>query len=92
MGSSTTFGSGIWRVTLPVTAVNADAVILPTTFLDNGTGWYQGLSYTAYDGNTSYVVPVWDRGFGASAPANSTTPHTWANTDSFTISGTYEAS
>jgi hypothetical protein len=71
--------------------VNADAAILPTIFLNNGTAWYQGLSYTVYDGNTSYVVPVWDRGSIGSAPATSTTPHTWKDTDSLTISGTYEA-
>jgi collagen type VII alpha len=91
MGTTTTYGSGQWRISLPVNAYETNSAILPTTFLDNGTSWYQGLSYTEYDGNASYVVPVWDKGFTGSSAVNATTPHTWAATDSLTISGSYES-
>jgi hypothetical protein len=90
-GSSTTFGTGQWRFSLPVNGQATYSVILPTTFLDNGTAWYQGLSYSEYDSDASYVVPVCDRGASASVPANSTTPHTWATSDSIAISGSYES-
>jgi hypothetical protein len=90
-GSSTTFGTGHWRFSLPVNAQASYSAILPTTFLENTTAWYQGLSYSEYDSDASYVVPVWNRGATASTPANATTPYTWATTDSIAISGSYES-
>jgi hypothetical protein len=90
-GSSTTFGSGNWRFSLPVDAQASYSAILPTTFLDNSTAWYQGLSYTEYDGDASYVVPVWDKGATGSSAVNATTPYTWTTTDSLAISGSYES-
>ena len=91
MGSSTTYGSGQWRISLPVDAFSASSAIFPTVFLDNGLNWFQGTSYTEYGGNVSYVVPVWNRGLTGSAPADSTTPFTWGSTDSFSFSGSYES-
>jgi hypothetical protein len=90
-GTTTTFGNGHWRFSLPVSTFNADSAILPTTFLDNGTAWYQGNSWTSYDGDTGYVVPVWDKGTTGNAPADSATPFTWTDADSLTISGSYES-
>jgi hypothetical protein len=91
MGSTTTYGSGTWRFSLPVSAQSTDSVILPTTFLDNGTAWYQGLSFTSYDGNSSYVVPVWDKGYTGSQAVSNTIPFIWSTSDGLTISGSYEA-
>jgi len=91
MGESTTYGTGNWRISLPVNAHDTSSAILPTTFLDNETAWYQGLSYTEYDGNTSYVVPVWDKGVTGSAAVSSSVPHTWATTDALAFSGSYES-
>jgi hypothetical protein len=91
MGTTTTYGSGNWRISLPVNANSTNAAILPTTFLDNGSSWYQGLSYTEYDGVASYVVPVWNKGATGSAAIDSTTPHIWASTDSLTFNGSYES-
>jgi hypothetical protein len=93
MGSTTTYGTGDWRISLPVNAYDTSSAIIPTTFLHNGTGtaWYQGLSYTEYDGNASYVVPVWDKGFTGSAAVSSTIPHSWGQTDSLALNGSYES-
>jgi hypothetical protein len=90
-GSSTTFGSGQWRFSLPVNASASANAILPTTMLDNGSFWYQGLAYTEYEGDASYVVPVWNRGATGSLPVDATTPYTWATTDSLAFSGSYES-
>jgi hypothetical protein len=91
MGTTTTYGTGQWRVSLPVDAFSASSAILPTVFLDNGFNWFQGTSYTEYGGSASYVVPVWDRGLTGSAPADSLTPFTWGSTDSFSFAGSYES-
>ena len=91
MGTTTTFGSGNWRISLPVNAFETYSVILPTTFLSNGNAWYQGLSYTEYDGNTSYVVSVWDKGATGSAAVSSTIPFSWTSTDALTFCGSYES-
>ena len=91
MGSSTTYGSGAWRVSLPVNAFATYSAILPTTFLDDAISWYQGTSYTEYGGSTSYVTPVWDRGATGSAAIDSATPFTWGAADALTFSGSYES-
>jgi hypothetical protein len=90
-GSSTTFGSGSWRFSLPVNTNASTYAILPMTMLDNGSSWYQGLAYTEYEGDASYVTPVWNRGATGSIPVNATTPYTWVATDSLTFSGSYES-
>lgn len=86
IGSTTTGGSGSWRFGLPVAAYGPDAVIASMTCLDNGVSWYNGQAFTAYDGNTSYVV-----GFVGSQSVSPTTPFTWGNSDTLTITGSYEA-
>jgi len=91
MGTSTTYGSGTWRVSLPVNAFSASSAMFPTVFLDNGFNWFQGTSYTEYGGATSYVTPVWDKGATGSAAIDSTTPFTWGSTDSFSFAGSYES-
>ncbi|NBV77905.1 hypothetical protein EBR66_07100 [bacterium] len=91
MGTTTTYGTGSWRVSLPVNAFASYSVILPTVLLDNGNNWYQGTSYTEYSGSTAYVTPVWNRGNTGSSAVNSTIPFTWGSTDSFTFSGSYES-
>ena len=86
-GSSTTFGSGHWKFSLPVAAHSGAAVVMSATYLDNGTQWYAGVVTTEYDSNTSYVVPI----TVSSGAVNSTVPFTWASTDSITICGSYES-
>jgi hypothetical protein len=91
MGTSTTYGSGIWRISLPVNAFATYSAILPTTFLDDGINWFQGTSYTEYGGSTSYVTPVLDRGTTGSAAVDFATPFTWGASDALTFSGSYES-
>jgi hypothetical protein len=86
-GSSTTFGSGYWRFSLPVAAYSTTSVVLSATYLDNGTQWYGGVATTEYDSNTAYVVPV----TASSGTVTPNIPFTWAATESLTLCGSYES-
>jgi hypothetical protein len=90
MGTTTTYGTGAWRISLPVDAFAAYSAIFPTVFLDNGANWYQGTSYTEYGGSVVYVTPICNTGNSASSVVNSTTPFTWGALDAFSFSGSYE--
>jgi hypothetical protein len=93
MGSTTTFGTGTWRISLPVNAYASYSASLPTLFYDTGSGgvFYQGTSTTAYAANTSYVSAVWDKGTTYGAAADSTTPFTWGGSKKLIINGCYES-
>lgn len=87
MGSTTTFGSGFYRVALPV-AVNSN---FPTHFncfyTDTSTG-------NLYVGTTSLIssTVVTLASIAATVAAVSpTAPFTWANTDILEVWGRYEA-
>jgi hypothetical protein len=96
MGSTTTYGTGEWRVSLPSSASTAGA-----------TSEYQvGAGMAVDTGTRSYgVYPVSDPGVSATvlrlfyessadsiqASVTATTPHTWANTDEQNLTG-YSAS
>jgi hypothetical protein len=87
VGSSTTFGSGHWKFSLPVAAYSGTSVVLSATYLDSGTQWYSGVATTEYDSNTGYVVPI----TASSGTVIPTIPFTWAPTDSITLCGSYES-
>ena len=88
-GSTTTAGTGNWRMTLPVAAKSTNHVVMPATYLDNTVNWYIGMVNCEYDGNANYVVPL--LGSSPSAAVTNTAPFTWGNTDSLTFNGSYEA-
>lgn len=89
IGSSTTTGTGNWRISLPVAAADSDGVVMPATYLDNGVNWHIGLVNCEYDGNTSYVVPL--KGTAPSGAVDATSPFTWNAGDSLVFNGSYEA-
>jgi hypothetical protein len=91
MGSTTTYGTGAWRLTLPVTPLTAAGrVTFPMSIADFGTGFYRGeaiINLAPYfelfcdpttAGNTMRSV-----GTGI--------PHSWAVSDTLIISGAYES-
>jgi len=89
LGSTSTTGTGNWRFTLPIAASSSDGVVMPATFLDNGVNWYTGTVTCAYDGSTSYVVPLTSA--SPSAAVTTAVPFTWATADALTFNGSYEA-
>lgn len=83
MGSTTTFGSGEYYLTLPFTA--ADATGLGTARAnDSGSRGYAGISQAF---STTQVRCLGDVGGGANWGA--AVPHTWANTDIFQVTIPY---
>ena len=90
MGSTTTYGSGAWLIGLPLPAINAYAIQLPSSLLDNGTAWYSGLMNGGRNGNTSYSeIQVQNTG-GTANGISATYPFTWGDTDELSFNGSYE--
>jgi hypothetical protein len=96
MGSSTTYGSGDWRIGLPVAAINAYAIQIPASLVDGsgGTGWYNALMNGAVALNTisSQILVNLPPSFGGSAAGgiSSIFPFTWGTGDELYFNGSYE--
>lgn len=88
-GTTTTYGTGVYRFSLPVTAVatfaGAGEIIGQASLLDNSaSSRYARNAYTYDDTKVSLVD---EAGNGVS----NTVPFTWASLDNVSIVGTYEA-
>jgi hypothetical protein len=91
MGSTTTFGSGEWYISMPIPAINADAILLTATLLDNGSAWYNATMVGGRAGfDTKAPLQYVNISNGTASDVNSTQPFTWANTDRFIWNGSYE--
>jgi hypothetical protein len=90
MGSTTTFGSGEWYVSMPFTASHADAILMTANLLDNGTAWYNATLNGARAGFNHKTAIQYQGGAGTALDVNATQPHTWASTDRFLWNGSYE--
>jgi hypothetical protein len=91
MGSSTTYGTGAWYIGLPVPAINAYAIQLPVSILDNGTNWYSGLMNGGRFGNaTKSEIQVMTSGVNTAAGITATFPFTWGDLDELSFNGSYE--
>lgn len=84
-GSTTTYGTGTWSFTLPVTARTGNEQILTGHILDSGTDSKLAVGRIASGGTTVYqVVPE-----GGNA-VNNGVPQTWATGDRLELSGIIE--
>jgi hypothetical protein len=90
MGSTTTYGTGAWYISLPVTAASAYGVIMPATMLNNGITWYSGLVNGGRLGNTSITEIQWQNTGGTADGISSSIPFVWGSTDEFEFNGSYE--
>jgi len=90
MGSTTTFGSGEWYVSMPFTASHADAILMTANLLDNGSAWYNAVVNGARAG-FNYKAPLQYQAVGGTAnDVNATQPFTWASSDRFIWNGSFE--
>jgi hypothetical protein len=90
MGSTTTFGSGEWYVSMPFTASHADAILMSANLLDNTTAWYNATVNGARAG-LNYKAPIQYQTVGGTANSiNATSPFTWTDSDRFIWNGSYE--
>jgi len=90
MGSTTTFGSGEWYVSMPFTSSNADAILLNANILDNGTAWYNGLIAGARAGFNFKSAIQYQNAGGTTDSLSPSTPFIWTNGDRFLWNGSYE--
>ncbi len=93
MGSTTTFGTGEWYVSMPVTAVHADAILMTVTLLDNGSAWYNAIMAGGRAGfNTKSPIQYVNIVNGTANDVNAAQPFTWTSGDRFIWNGSYEIS
>ncbi len=91
MGSTTTFGTGNYSWSLPITSANAlggNSIIGYVWIRDNSAGDYMGC---CLDGTTTFSVRPGASTFGGSSTVGSLAPMTWANTDYMAWQLNYEA-
>lgn len=85
MGSTTTFGTGAWFVSLPFAASTAAAFLGAAYVLDSGTTIYTGSAQALTDGTARAQI----YGNNVIAAFDSAKPHTWANGDELRFTITY---
>jgi hypothetical protein len=90
IGSTTTFGSGEWYVSMPFTASHADAILMTVTLLDNGTAWYNASMVGARAGFNHKAPMQYQNTGGTASDVNATQPFTWTTSDRFIWNGSYE--
>jgi hypothetical protein len=83
-GSTTTFGTGTYFFSLPVTAAASAFTFGFARAIDTGVLQYPGFAVLQ---STTLLLPI----TGAGATWSNTVPFTFANTDQMVFDGTYEA-
>ena len=87
-GSTTTFGSGAWRFSLPVAATSAQWNFgYNAWILDSGVAWFKGYVGEGVDSGFSDKFEVWNPTF--TTKVSSTSPMTWNANDGIRIIGSY---
>jgi hypothetical protein len=90
MGSTTTFGTGEWYVSMPFTASHADAILMSATLLDNGSAWYNAILNGARAGFNHKSAIQYQVVGGTADSITPTGPFTWTTADRFIWNGSYE--
>ena len=90
IGTTTTFGTGEWYISMPFTASHADAILMTANLLDNGTAWYNAVVNGARAGFNFKAPLQYQGGAGTALDVNATQPFTWTNTDRFLWNGSFE--
>jgi hypothetical protein len=90
MGSTTTFGTGEWYISMPFTASHADAILMTANLLDNGSAWYNATLNGARAGFNFKTAIQYQSTGGTAVDVRSNQPFTWASTDRFIWNGSFE--
>lgn len=83
-GNTSTFGTGTWSFSLPVTPKTGPRQMMMAMAQDTGTGSSMGMCFVS-SGTTTFNI-----GTTAGALWTVSSPHTWASTDAIRISGVLE--
>lgn len=86
-GSTTTFGTGTWSLSLPVTAKAADTMVVSGWIFDSGTRHYVAVGKLT----STTTLSIIHTESGNSGQVDATSPQTWANGDFLVVTGVYEA-
>jgi len=87
-GSTTTFGTGTWRFSLPIIAYTAQwNFAFDSWILDSGVDWYKGYVGEGVTAGFSDKFEVWNPTF--TTKVSSTFPMTWSANDGIRITGSY---
>ena len=91
MGSTTTYGTGSYRIALPVSMNASDPGRFMVTLLDSSAGaTYQGVTYNV-SGTLAPIAADNGTAGGALAGITPTVPFTFATSDTIEATGMYEA-
>jgi hypothetical protein len=88
MGTTTTYGTGQWRVALPVAPKTGVRWSFHAEALDTGVNQYTCRG--VYDGTAGSVAAI-SRVGNPDAQVTSAVPHAWGSTDVLTVTGEFEA-
>ena len=88
MGSTTTYGTGIWQFSLPFTSANSTNMrwFFPVFGKDAGTAFYTAVGFISANSSTTTQFQT----NGASGNWAAASPHTWASTDELGFTASYE--
>jgi hypothetical protein len=91
-GTTTTFGSGAFQFSLPISASSPDGIQFPCSILNNGLAWYQGTVNGTYTGavDKSSIIAQSSGGANSSEAVTATHPFTFGSADSIQFNGSYE--
>lgn len=91
MGTTTTYGTGTWLLTLPVAPINAGVMTFAGNALNSGVGYFP-CRMTVEGGLAAgqILTPATTAG-NADRGVSGTVPFTWGTVDSLTIIGSYQA-
>ena len=91
-GTTTTGGSGAWMFELPVTAYDSN-YHFPVSILNNGLAWYGAIANGNYKNSTSHfsIIHQNDTQTTVWGGVTSGTPFTFGDSDTLSLSGSYEA-
>lgn len=91
MGSTTTYGTGSYRIALPVSMSTSDPGRFAVALLDSSAGaTYQGMTYSVAGTLAPIAIDNGTAG-GAIQAVTSAVPFTFATGDTIEVVGTYEA-
>ena len=91
MGSTTTFGTGEYRFSLPF-ALNysRQSLICQARIFDSGVRWYNGIIGDTADPNTTTTITLYQPDTTDGTQVGATYPMTFANGDGIYIQGLYK--
>ena len=88
MGSTSTFGTGVWNFTLPsgLPAQSGSSVVMASVYEDiSGPAYNTGVVTNEYDASTALVTALTHN-----ATVSATVPFTWTTGDVLLFNGSYE--